>query len=76
MKDLGIILKDTTKVFENPVEVKISKTTEATTEVINEVVKKKEKKTTKKADTAKPAKKKETKQQVAPSNNLFAGLFD
>ena len=73
LKDLGIILSNDTKVFENPVidPKKIAKTSNKTTE------KKPVKKPagSKTATNKKATKKIEAKQETV-SGNLFAGLFD
>ena len=68
LKDLGIILKDTARVFENPAEVK--KIRKALNEAINEVANKagKKKTATKVKQEGKPAE--------IDKVNLFAGLFD
>jgi hypothetical protein len=84
LKDLGIILNNDSKVFENPVEITpkkptVKKTevrTEAVTEVASEVVKKKA--PTKKESSVKATikKKPEIKPSTVSSGNLFSGLFD
>jgi hypothetical protein len=84
LKDLGIILNNNSKVFENPMEITHNKSTvkktevrtEAVTEVTSEVAKKKA--TTKKKPSAKATakKKSEIKPSTVYSVNLFGGLFD
>jgi DNA gyrase/topoisomerase IV subunit B len=73
LKDLGIILSNDSKVFENPSQepVVIKKTVKKTVKAVKEP---KATKTTQKKAVAK--KKAEAPKQVQPTGNLFAGLFD
>ena len=73
LKDLGIILSNDSKVFENPSQepVVVKKTAKKTTKTTKEA---KAAKTEQKKPVAK--KKVEAPKQVQPTGNLFAGLFD
>lgn len=72
LKDLGIILNNDTKVFENP-----SKITTVEKPIVKKTIKTSEAKTTKKTASAKTKSiKKEESKKEPVSGNLFAGLFD
>jgi DNA gyrase/topoisomerase IV subunit B len=81
LKDLGIILSNEVRAFENPIaEVKPVKVVEEVKTEVKKTVEKKPAKTQTKASEKTPAKKTTTKKKAVETKpvqaNLFAGLFD
>ncbi len=81
LKDLGIILNNETRIFENPIaEVKPVKVVEEAKTDVKNVAEKKPAKTQTKASEKTAVKKTATKKKAVEAKpvqaNLFAGLFD